>query len=116
MSVLDKLAKRRFYPVSIGDQEVHVRSLTIREIKRLDAVDYDARTGLVLGFALLEPDGSPVFVQRKSADGIDAETDSEFSDRVIEQLSETPMDNLAAVSQAVQRLGQPVDSDKLKKN
>ena len=116
MSVLSKLAKRRFYPVPLGDETVHVRALTIGELGKLDSLSQTDKTGYVFGCAVLEPDGSRAFTQRLAAGEQAAETDSEFSQRVLAEMEQIPTDSLAELSTAIERLGKPVDAEKLRKN
>lgn len=69
MSVIDKLRKRRAYPVTIGDEKVTVRSLLESEIDLLNSISGDAESyGVAIGCGLLEEDGSAAFTRAADED------------------------------------------------
>lgn len=96
--VLDKLKKRRSYPVTIDGETVNVRSLTIGELQRMESVEGDDKAGFVLGCALLETDGQRSFIQGAE------ESDAEFGKRVLAASVDIPTDNLSALKDAINKL------------
>lgn len=100
MGVLEKIRKRRLYPVELPNGEtIHIRSLRFPELRRMAALAGEAKIGFVFGLALIEDDGSQVY---EIGDG---ETDEAFGKRVAEA-AEQDMDTqtLVAVKDAFEKL------------
>lgn len=109
-NVLARLSKKRAFPIVIDDETFHVRSLTIGELKRLDSIKGDNRTGFVLGCALVEESGQTVIP--KNAD----ETDDQWSERVLEQLSDVPTQTIKQLSDGVAQIGKTPNAVAVEKN
>jgi len=109
-NVLDRLKKKRGTSVTINDDQFRVRSLTIGELKRLDAVIGDERTGFVLGCALLADDDSPAVAKA------DSESDSDWSKRVLTALEDVPSDTIRQLSDAIGNLGKTPTAEAVRKN
>lgn len=82
LSVIDRIQKRAFYPLKLVNGEtIHLRALTYQQLQTTRAFsEKDASIGYAIGCALLEDNGSPVFVP---TDSEDAET---FGERVMSAL------------------------------
>ena len=114
-SILDKMRKRRFYPVKIGDETIHVRSMTIGEMGRMEAVEAGFKTPFVVACCLLRDDGSQEFTKAGAdVDGI-LETDTDFAKRVNDALADVQPETLKELCQAVGRIGE-VDHEAVLKN
>lgn len=110
-SVIDKLKKRRSYPITIDGETFHIRAMTLGEMKRMESIDQEKAVGFMLGSALVEPDTTRSFPQ---AEG---ETDEAFADRVAETLADTPSDTIRAIGDRVQKLNHSMPSqESLAKN
>lgn len=110
MSMIDRLKKRRCYPVQIGEDTVYLRSMTLGEMDRTEKLPYDDRTGFVLACSLIQQDGTPEF------SAITGETDAELSGRVIAAMSDVPDDNLRAIADAIQKLRHTPTVESIAKN
>lgn len=111
MSVIDKLRKRRCYPVEIDGETLHVTALTTRVIAALSEVDDNGiwSSGVVLGFGLLNDDETPVFQQRESESFVD------FGNRVIDEL-DAPLPIVTQLVEAIKKVTRPADAETLAKN
>lgn len=114
VSVIDKLQKRRLYPVTIAGETVHVQALRHKEFARVlgDLQADDAAFGFTIGHGLLNDDGSTVFSQGAE------ESDKDFGDRVIDSLN-LPTDTRAELTETILRLSKgptPEGLEKLKKS
>lgn len=111
MSVIDRLRKRRKYPVEIDGDTVHIRALLESELKiASDFRDDDESIGYAIGCAVLNDDGSQVFVMES------AESSKQFGARVLAEL-DMPSDTKAELTTKILKLSQgPLKPDDLKKN
>ena len=107
---LSRLRKKRAYPVTIDGEGYHVRSLTIGELRRLDALDADSKTGFVVGCALCDENGAAELPR------IEGETDSVYSARVLVELDDVPTENIRALSEAVGNIGKTPTIEAIAKN
>lgn len=113
-SVMDRIKARRCYPVKLGDETVHVRALTIGELKALDKLPPEQQTGFAIGCALVEQDGKQQFPRLERPIDANAtphvpqatrqETNEEFAARMLEAVDEFPADNLKDISEAIGKL------------
>ncbi len=111
MSVIDKLRKRRFYPVVIDGEAVHIRALLDSELKTVsDFQNEDESIGFAIGKSLINEDKSPVFEQ------IEGEEPKEFGKRVLHAI-DLPSDTKAELTSKILKLSNgPLSADDLKKN
>ena len=80
-TIAERLQKRRFYPVEIGDETVHIRALLLSEKSRMMTFSNEPESyGFALGCCLLSDDGSPAFTQ------VAGEGDKDFGARVLAEL------------------------------
>jgi hypothetical protein len=109
-SVAERLRKRRFYPVKIDGEDVHVRALLESECAEFKPFhNDDASFGFVIGCGLLNEDKSPAFEREPD------EKPQEFGQRVLAEL-DLPNDTRAELVVAIMRLAQPPSRESLLKN
>ena len=111
MSVIERLRKRRFYPIDLDGQTIHIRAMLDSELKAVaEFRDDDESVGFAIGCALLNEDKSAAFV--RAAD----ETSKQFGARVLEEL-DLPSDTKAEITGKILKLSNgPLKDDELKKN
>lgn len=111
MSVANTLRKRRFWPVVIDGETIHIRALLMSEIHTVDAFrDEEESVGYVLGCTLLNEDKSPAYTP--SAD----ESPKQFGARVMADL-DLPLDTKSELLAKISKLSDgPPKPDDLKKN
>lgn len=99
MGIIERLRKRRKYPVTIAREEIWIRAMTQDEFKRAMALQGDEESyGMAIGFGLLDEDGeSPLFVQESG------ETDVDFGARVLEATG-FPTDTRAELATKILKL------------
>lgn len=109
-SVAERLQKRRFYPVPIDGETVHVRALVESECTELKPFRNDDESfGYVIGCGLLNDDKSQAFVR------LPAEDPKVFGARVLAEL-DLPNDTRADLVVAILKLAQPPSRESLLKN
>lgn len=109
--VLERLRKKRGTAVVIGDETFHVRSLTIGELRKLDLLSADDKTGFIVGCALCESgDGGRAIEQTPG------ESDADYAARVLGELSDVPTDAIRALSEGVARIGMTPKMETVIKN
>ncbi len=109
-SVVERLRKRRFYPVTIDGEIVHVRALLESESAEVKPFrDQDASFGFVIGCGLLNDDKSQAFARLTDED---AKT---FGERVLVDLN-LPNDTRIELAVAILKLAQPPSRESLIKN
>lgn len=109
--VLNRLKKKRGYPVVIDEETFYVRSLTIGEFKRLGEIQDDQRTGFTIGCALCSDDkGEPEIPQK------DGEADSAWAERVLEELADVPSETIRALAEGVASLSKTPKASAVAKN
>lgn len=111
MSVIDRLRKRRAYPVSIDGEEIKIRALLESELKAVsDFRDDDESIGFAIGCSVLDADGSQMFMAKQG------ESPKEFGGRILAEL-DLPSDTKAELTSKILKLSQgPLKPDDLKKN
>jgi hypothetical protein len=101
-SVVDRIRRRRKYPVKLGDDTVFVRSMTIAENKAVEPFSAEIESlGYAIGVCLLNDDGSQVFAIGKD------ETANAFGARVLAEL-DIPDDARNIITEAIMKLRQDV--------
>lgn len=109
--VLNRLKRKRGFPVVIDDETYYVRSPTIGELRRLDAIPTDLKTGFLVGCTLCcGQDGSQESPQQ------DGESDEQWASRVMAELSDVPTETIRALSQGVASIGKIPSSESVVKN
>jgi hypothetical protein len=111
MSVIDRLRKRRFYPVTIDGETIHIRALLDSELRLVEPFRFeDASIGFAIGCSLLNEDKSPAFVMEET------ESPQQFGHRVLNTL-DLPQDTKAEVRDKIVKLSEgPPETEDLKKN
>ncbi len=109
--LLEKVNKRRCFPVKLEDREIFVRAMRSDEIARMNQLESDARTMFFIGKCLVYANGIPEIPQKGN------ESDIDFSNRVSEAMAAADVDMLTIgeISQAIGRVGQ-VNPEDLRKN
>lgn len=109
-SVLQRLRKRRAYPVAIGDDTVYVRALTTAEVDALLTFEGPTQIAFTLGCALVNDAGEPEFPRQSG------ESFADFAKRVLPEFADLPQDVLSVLSQGIDRVSKPANSEALKKS
>lgn len=109
--VLERLRKKHGHPVTIADETFYVRSLTIGELRRLDKLQPEERTGFIVGCALCDGTGGDQVIP-KNAD----EDDTQWAARVLEELADVPSESIKALADGVSSIGKPVALETIVKN
>lgn len=109
--VLERLKKKRGHAVPIGDETFYVRSLTVGELRRLDKIQPDERTGFIIGCALCDGEDGNQEVPRR-----DGEDDSQWAARVLEELADVPSESIKALADGVSAIGKPISIETIVKN
>ena len=109
--VIAKLRKRRFYPVLIDGETIHLRALLDSEHKEVEPISQDVESfGYAIGCCLMNEDGTAVFSRNPDED---AKT---FGARVLTEL-DLPDDTRSDISKAILKLQSgPPDLDSAIKN
>ena len=96
MTLTEKLRKRRFYPVTIGEETVHVRRLTVDEAERVDGIENGLiKAFFMVGCCLLDESGTPAYSRN------DDESDIQFAERVKVEGKDIPADTLADITAGI---------------
>ena len=111
--MIEKLRKRRFYPVTIGDATVHLRGLLYSEHETAEEFGEAAESwGYAIGCCLMHDDGTEWFTRMVDV----KETASDFGARVLREL-DLPDDTRAELIAAIVKLSQgPPKIETLAKN
>jgi hypothetical protein len=109
--VADRIRKRRFYPVEIAGEKVHIRGMKHSERNTAEAFrDHDESVGFAIGCCLLNDDGSEVFTRAAE------ESPKDFGGRVLKEL-DLPDDTKAELIQKIVKLSSgPPELEKIVKN
>lgn len=110
ITVLDRLRKRRCYPVPEAGEGIFVRSLTRGELIRLARIEGDAKTDFVLGCVLVTEAGAPVLPP------LEGESDADFCERVKTAFLDVDTETVSQITQAVGRIGKVPPPETLRKN
>ena len=95
---IERLRKRRCYPIEIDGETINVRALLTSEQTELMKIkDHDESFGYAIGCALVNDDRSPVFMQ--TAD----ETAVDFGARVLAEI-DLPTDTRAELTDLILKL------------
>lgn len=100
-SVLEKLAKRRCYPITVQNGEpVHVRALTFGELRALESLPQQLSGGFIFGVGVVTDTGE------QAIPILEGETHQQFAERVSDILvdHEIPTDTLRDVNEAIIKL------------
>ena len=109
--VLNRLKKKRAYPVTIDGDTFHVRPLTIGELMRLDVIERDQKTGFLLGCALCrDSSGEQEIPQNEN------ESDADWSKRVLQLIADVPTETVRALSEGVATVGRTPNIEAVAKN
>jgi hypothetical protein len=111
MSVIDRLRKRRFYPVEIDGEKIHIRAMLDSELKAVsDFRDQDESVGYAFGCSLVNEDSTAVFTR------LTDESPQQFGARVLAEI-DLPSDTKAELTSKILKLSNgPPSADDLKKN
>ena len=111
MSVIDRLRKRRFYPVTIDGETIHIRALLDSELKVVSEFqNEDESIGYAIGCSLVNEDQSAAFVR------LGDESPKQFGARVLSEI-DLPSDTKAELTSKILKLSNgPPSIDDLKKN
>lgn len=110
-AVLDRLKKKRGYPVQIEGEEFFVRSLTIGELRRLEKVPTESKTGFLVGCALCDDaNGGQSFPKEGE------EADEVWSARVSDLIADVPTETIRALSEGVASISKTPRLEAVAKN
>ena len=106
-SVIERLQRRRHYPIDIDGEKVFVRSMKRPEREACESFkDDEYSLGFAIGVALVSESGSPVFHQT------DSESAREFGERVLSEL-DLPDDTRSQLVNAILKLSNGPTADQL---
>lgn len=110
-SVAEKIRRRRFYPVVIDGETIHLRALLNSELTTVQTFrTEDESVGYAIGCSLLNEDQTPVFVPTPD------ESAKQFGGRVLVEL-DLPTDTRAELVEKILKLSNgPASQDALEKN
>lgn len=120
-SIIQRLQRRRCYPVKIDGEDYHVRAMTIRELEILGALPGECAAGWAIGCALVNSDRSAIFTLGTVTDPTNPaearpETNEEFARRVQDNLVDIPNDSMHELTAAIGKLNRVPDQETLQKN
>lgn len=109
--IVQKLRKRKCYPVTIGEETIHVRPLTLGELSQLDGLQGARQiAGFYFGCSLVDDSGEPAFKR------VEGETLDAFAERVANDLQDIPQDTLHLIRQAIEKASNVPSLESLKKS
>jgi hypothetical protein len=97
--VLNRLKKKRGFPVVIDGETYYVRSPTIGELRRLDVIPADLKTGFLVGCALCADAGGEPEIPKTE------DSDEAWAKRVLDELQDVPTETIRALSEGVAAIG-----------
>jgi hypothetical protein len=107
-SVIDRLRKRRAYPLSIDGEKVYVRAFTKSERQEFKPLANEEESyGFVMGCGLINEDGSVMFAREEGEEA------KAFAIRV-EDAAELPDDTRAQICTAIVKLSEGPTIEQLK--
>lgn len=111
MGLLEKIAARRNYPLTIGTQTIQICALEIDAFERIEALPPELKNSYMMGHGLCEDDGSPAFPQRPE------ESDAAYAARVQSALKDAGVrtDTLIEITRAIGMIG-TVNREDIAKN
>lgn len=109
-SLLERLNKRRFYPVKVAGETVHIRLLTDAESREIASLKDELQNAYALGLSLCESEKEPAFPR-----GV-GETPEAYAIRMADLLKDMPQDNVRELQEAYTRLAKVPSLDNLAKN
>lgn len=119
-TMLERLAKRRCYPVQIGDEKLFVRALTIGELDALKALPDELAAAFGIGSGLVNDDGSQAIprlvIPAKDDQPESVEPNQAFAERVDMELKAVPVDSVMAITEAIRKLNTVPSQETLAKN
>lgn len=104
MSMLDKIKKRRVFPVQIGDETVYVSAMTKADIARLQKSE-NAVAEFILGLCLVDEKGNPEFTLNEG------ESDTDFAKRIADLTEDVPEVTKTDLYRAVRKVSGYVTED-----
>jgi hypothetical protein len=111
MTLAEKLLKRQCYPVKVSEGEtVHVRSLTVSELRRQFDLQHGNQALFSIGKTLCNPDGSPAYPQSPEED------DATYAARIAAEFAEVPNSVVHELASAITKISTAQPLEKLTKN
>lgn len=106
-SIIERLRRRRNYPIDIAGENIFIRSLTKFERDACEGFrDDEASIGYAIGIALVSEHGAPVIEMR------DGETAQDFGSRVLTEL-QLPDDTRSQLIAAILKLSNGPTAEQL---
>lgn len=109
--VLNRLKKKRAYPVEVDGESYFVRPLTIGELMRLDTIERESKTGFLIGCALCRDVSGEQEMPRT-----ESESDSDWAKRVLIMIADVPTETIRALSEGVATVGRTPNIEAVAKN
>lgn len=110
-SIIDRLKKRRCYPIPIGDDRIHLRALTIDELKTVDTLPPELAVPFAIGSALVTDAGQSELPR------LPEEPSQAYAERIVDSLKDTPLDTINAIRDGIKKLNsEPPPVEDLVKN
>ena len=114
-TILERLARRRHYPVPINDETFYVRSLTLGECDDVDKLPDDLKTPYAIGCALTDEGGNQPLPRTKKEDGSEPST-AEYAQNILDALQIVPPDALVKLTEAIWKVTKAAPVEDLVKN
>lgn len=108
--VLDALRKRSHKTVSIDGADVHLRAMTLDEVRSQEKLEELAKAGFTIGCCLTNSDGSPAFPRDA------AMTDVDFAEFVLKEIGDIPQDALQRLSAEIGKINTVANEEAIRKN
>lgn len=108
--VLNKLRKKRGSEIVINGDTFYARGLTLGELRRVDGLPNELKTGFVVGCTLFAENGTD-----QEFPQLPEENDIAWAERVTAELADVPTDTIREYSERVANLGKvPNQADVVK--
>lgn len=119
-TILERLAKRRCYPVQLGEETLYCRALTLGELDALKTLPEELAAAFGIGCGLVNDDGSQAIPRLvvPAVEGTPATTEpnTEFARRVDIALQDVGLDQIIALTEAIRKLNTVPPMESLRKN
>lgn len=111
MSVIQRVQKRRKYPITVDGDTIYLRTLSYEDAELIDTITEPVdKLFYAVGQAMIEDSGEPAFPP------IAGETPSEFAARAKAALKGMGQDTLKEISEAITKITKAPSTEAIVKN
>lgn len=114
-TILERLARRRCYPVQIADETFYVRSLTLGECDDVDKLPEDLKTPYAIGCALVDDAGTQALPRSKPEDGT-TPSNEDYAKKILDALQIVEPAALMALLENIWKVTKAAPVEDLVKN